>query len=165
LLKLDAALGKRHQEEVASNVGTEDGEQLRARELTVADDLDGVGGLDEEARIVAEEAAGGEDRGSGCSGYGEDGDDEEGFAPAGFGPGGKEAAANGNAAAGAEERLSVGFSIGSRGAVRTWSARVVAPRVNIPRLGVSGGGRRIVVCRRLLQNGRASIVCVAFRHA
>ena len=110
-----------------SDVGAEDGEEIGAAELAVAEGLDGGGGIDAEAGIVIEEAARGDEKSGDDAERGGEGSGESQLAPAGTSPGGKEAATDGNAAACAEEGLFgsvVGVGTRTRGArVETSSGR------------------------------------------
>ena len=120
-----AALREGHEEEVAADVGAEDGEEVGAAELAVAEGLDGGGGFDAEARVVIEEAARGDEQSDDDAERGQGGSGEEPAGPSGFGPGGKEAATDGNAAACAEEGLSaVVVGVGTR----TARSRASKPR-------------------------------------
>jgi hypothetical protein len=55
LFERGAALAQGDIKDVAAQIRSEDGEQLRPRDLAVAHDLYGGGGGDAEARIVTEE--------------------------------------------------------------------------------------------------------------
>jgi hypothetical protein len=104
---------------------------------------------------VIEEAAGGQNQGDGSA----DGHKNEGgkghLAPAAARPNGQQSAADRHPAPCAEERLAavvVGFSDGACGTRR---ARLVVP------VDRAAGHVR----QRIVQEGRASVLCVAFRHA
>ena len=120
-------LRERDEEEVASDVGAEDGEEIGAAQLAVAEGLDGGGGIDAEAGIVIEEAARGDEKSGDDAERGQEGSGESQLAPAGTSPGGKEAATDGNAAAGAEEGL-----FGSRRRGRHANARCARRNLERP---------------------------------
>ncbi len=103
LFQFGTAGGQRDEEDVAADVGSEDGEQVFAGELAVADGLDGGGGVDAEAGVAIEEVADGDDGPDGCGGDGKRGEEKDESAPAGFCPVGQDAFADGDAAAGAQE--------------------------------------------------------------
>ena len=144
LLEGEAALREGDEEEVASDVGAEDGEEVGAAELAVAEGLDGGGGIDAEAGIVIEEAARGDEKSGDDAERGQEGSGESQLAPAGTSPGGKEAATDGNAAACAEEGL-FGSVVG------------VGTRTRGARVETSSGRRTIQVSRWFVENRRASV--------
>ena len=117
LLEGDAALRQGHEKQIASDVRSEDGEEIGAAQLAVAEGLDGSGGIDAEARIVIEEAAGGEEESGDEAERGEESSGEGQPSQGGASPGGEEAATDGNTAAGAEKglfRVVVGVGGGTR---------------------------------------------------
>ncbi len=154
LFELGAALRQRDEEEVAADVGAEDGKEVGAIELAGAEGLDGGGGLDAEAGIVVEEAVHGDDERKKQTWNDEDRDAQSQFAPGGSEPGGKQAVADGNTAAGAEKRFfRVVFRFGFR-ASRTERACFAVP-----------DRRPTESVRRIIQKRDTTVVYAAFSHA
>ena len=97
LLELCAAPRQRHEEEIAPDIGAEDGEQIGAGQLSaserarwgsgaVAEGLDGGGGFDAEARIALEGVADGQGQGNYRAQGDKDCGCEQRHSPAGAGP-------------------------------------------------------------------------------
>jgi len=159
VLQLGAAHGERDKEDVAADVRSEDGEQVFAGELAIADGLDGGSGVDAEARVVIEKIAHFDREPSGPRQEDQGGCQEDDAAPPGFGPIGQDAFADGYPAAGAQESVVLAYAAGNP------SGKPVSRHFAIgARAGCGGGAEKCFVALVVYERSSTACWCISFRH-